>query len=62
MAKKKQEIIILQCETCKSQNYTIRRAIRTGQDKPEKLSLQKYCSTCKKHTTHKEVKAPKNKK
>lgn len=61
MAKAKKEIIILVCEVCKSQNYTIRRTIKTGQEKPEKLLLSKYCSKCKKHTTHKEVKAPKNK-
>jgi len=62
MAKAKQEIIILQCEVCRMQNYTIRRGIRTGQDKPKKLELKKYCPKCKVHTAHKEVKAPKNKK
>ena len=62
MAKAKKEIIILQCVICKSQNYTIRRAIRSGQDKPEKLEINKYCSKCRKHTIHKEIKAPKNKK
>jgi large subunit ribosomal protein L33 len=61
MAKKK-EIIHLQCVDCKKQNYTIRRAIKSGIEKNEKLELSKFCSFCKKRTTHKEVKASKKKK
>ncbi len=58
---KKTEVIYLQCEKCKQNNYSVRRAIRSGQDKPEKLELKKFCDTCRSHQLHKEVKAPKTK-
>ena len=61
MAQAKKEIIIFQCEVCKSHNYTIRRAIKSGQDKLARLELKKHCPKCKKHTLHKEIKAAKNK-
>ncbi len=52
MAKKEQRInVALICTVCKSQNYmTQRNKINTT----EKLHFKKYCSTCKKHTEHKE--------
>lgn len=56
MAKKKKGARInygFQCSTCKSQNYiTERNKINT----PDKLESNKYCSVCKKHTIHKEMK------
>ncbi|PIR07895.1 50S ribosomal protein L33 [Candidatus Gottesmanbacteria bacterium CG11_big_fil_rev_8_21_14_0_20_37_11] len=52
MAKKEQRILFaFVCTVCKSQNYI------TSKNKlniPEKLSLNKYCKMCKKHTKHKE--------
>jgi len=48
MAKKEQRILFaFVCTVCKSQNYI------TSKNKlniPEKLSLNKYCKMCKKHT------------
>ncbi|KXK09059.1 MAG: 50S ribosomal protein L33 [Microgenomates bacterium OLB22] len=56
MAKKKKGARVLfglQCSVCKSQNYvTERNKINTI----DKLDLTKYCSVCKKHTPHKEMK------
>jgi large subunit ribosomal protein L33 len=41
----------LKCSVCKNFNYlTTRNKVNTE----EKLSLNKYCSVCKKHTEHKE--------
>lgn len=43
----------LKCSVCNTFNYiTKRNKLNT----PEKLKLSKYCSTCKKHTDHKESK------
>jgi len=40
------------CADCKNRNY------HTSKDKKktERLALNKYCRTCRKHTEHKEVK------
>ena len=53
MAKKGQrDLLALVCSVCKHQNYiSARNKINT----PEKLSLNKYCRYCKKHTLHKET-------
>jgi len=43
----------LACTVCKMFNYiTTRNKLNT----PEKLTPSKYCSTCRKHTEHKESK------
>ena len=43
----------LRCFECKKFNYiTTRNKLNTV----EKLVLSKYCSTCRKHTEHKEAK------
>ncbi|MFH2019029.1 MAG: 50S ribosomal protein L33 [bacterium] len=43
----------LKCSVCNKFNYlTKRNKLNTV----EKLSLSKYCSKCKTHTTHKEAK------
>ncbi|MCC7290013.1 50S ribosomal protein L33 [bacterium] len=52
MAKVKKNIVALKCEVCKSKNYTM---FKTKNVK-EKIEKNKYCGTCKKHTTHKETK------
>jgi len=53
MAKKGQRSLLgLVCTVCKSQNYvTSRNKLNTA----EKLVLNKFCRTCKKHTQHKET-------
>jgi len=52
MAKKKKQLIKLQCSECKSINYFT--------NKPKsvegKLELKKFCKNCRKHTIHKELK------
>ena len=52
MAKKTNRVLIgLQCSVCKSSNYvTSKNKINDA----EKLTLNKYCRTCKKSTPHKE--------
>jgi len=54
MAKKGSRVLIgLVCEVCKNQNYVVdKNKINTTTS----LKLKKYCSTCKKHTSHKEKK------
>jgi large subunit ribosomal protein L33 len=47
------EMITLQCGECKRRNYSSTRNKKT---QTEKLELKKFCSFCRKHTLHKEVK------
>ena len=42
----------LSCSECEARNYRITRKL----DQKGQISLKKYCSTCKKHTVHKESK------
>jgi large subunit ribosomal protein L33 len=46
-------IITLACVDCKNRNYTTTKNKKTT---PDKLELKKFCSTCRKHTAHKETK------
>ena len=50
-SKKKAETVFLVCKETGDHNYTLKR-------KPggEKLTLKKYCPTCRKHTEHNEKK------
>jgi len=54
-ATKKKPKIKIQCEVCKNINYHTNKPqemiIAGG-----KLSLKKFCKTCRKHTIHKEAK------
>jgi len=52
MAKKKKQIVKMQCKTCKQVNYFTSKTKQVE----GKLGLKKHCSTCKKHTEHKEGK------
>jgi len=52
MAAKKQ-FIKFQCSACKTTNYFIKKTKATAE---KKLELKKFCSTCRKHTLHKESK------
>lgn len=52
MAKEKRDIIALKCEVCRNKNYTHYKT----KNMKEKLEKNKYCSTCQKHTLHKETK------
>jgi len=55
MAKKKSivENVILECETCKNRNYSMRKNKKSN---PDRLELSKYCRFDRKHTKHKEIK------
>ncbi|MHB8362381.1 MAG: 50S ribosomal protein L33 [Patescibacteria group bacterium] len=54
MAKKdNRRYIFLQCTICKNKNYTSKKNYTNNK---ERLELNKFCNTCKKHTLHKEVK------
>jgi len=47
------ETITLECTECKRRNYTSQK---NKKNDPDRISVSKYCSFCKKHTTHKETK------
>jgi large subunit ribosomal protein L33 len=47
------DIVTLACAECKNRNYTTTKNKKTT---PDKLELKKFCSTCRKHTAHKETK------
>ncbi len=47
------EIITMQCGDCKNRNYT---TTKNKKKTSERLELKKFCSHCRKHTAHKEVK------
>ena len=47
------DIITLACVDCKNRNYTTTKNKKTT---PDKLELKKFCSTCRKHTAHRETK------
>ncbi|MCM8772381.1 MAG: 50S ribosomal protein L33 [Candidatus Omnitrophica bacterium] len=47
------EIVSLVCSECKNKNYY---TTKNKKVKKEKLQLNKYCPSCKKHTLHVEGK------
>lgn len=47
------EIITLQCDTCKSRNYTTKKNRRKHSDR---MQTKKFCPRCRKHSPHREVK------
>ncbi|NIS75918.1 MAG: 50S ribosomal protein L33 [Deltaproteobacteria bacterium] len=47
------DIVTLACAECRNRNYNTTKNRKTM---TEKLELKKYCSSCKKHTVHKETK------
>ncbi len=51
--KKNREYVFLECPACRNRNYRTQRTMQAGEGK---LTLKKYCSTCRKHTDHKEKK------
>ncbi|MCM8790085.1 MAG: 50S ribosomal protein L33 [Candidatus Omnitrophica bacterium] len=48
-----QELITLECTKCKNRNYS---STKNKKKNPDKLELNKFCNTCRKHTPHKEIK------
>jgi len=59
MAKPKSINFQLQCSECKEKNYT---TSKNPTENKEKLEMSKFCSSCRKHTAHKEIKISKAKK
>ena len=45
--------VTLVCTECKNENYM---TSKNKKNTTEKLEINKYCSTCNKHTVHKEKK------
>ena len=54
----------LLCSECKKKGKTLRNYVsnRSVVNTPEKLELNKFCPTCRKHTLHTEGKMPPHKK
>jgi len=48
------ETILLSCGDCKRKNYAKTKNKKTH---PDKMVIKKFCSSCRKHTEHKETKA-----
>lgn len=49
----KKPAIKIQCSVCKKVNYFTKKSKKAAE---KKFELKKFCSTCKKHTPHKEGK------
>ena len=47
----KKPFLKVQCSVCKTTNYFTKKSKATAD---KKLEIKKYCSTCRKHTLHKE--------
>jgi large subunit ribosomal protein L33 len=53
MAKPGQRIAVtLACTDCKHRNYQSKKSKRNT---PDRVELNKFCSTCGKHTAHRET-------
>lgn len=48
--------IRLQCTECKNINYLTKK---NAKNNPDKMTLNKFCNTCRKSTSHIEIKAKK---
>lgn len=48
--------IRMQCSDCKNINYLTKK---NAKNNPEKMTLNKFCNTCRKSTSHVEIKAKK---
>jgi len=49
----KKPFLKVQCSGCKTTNYFTKKSKKTAE---KKLEFSKFCSTCRKHTKHKEGK------
>ncbi len=45
--------ITLECTECKNRNY---ESFKNKKNDPDRLTFNKFCPNCKKHTAHKESK------
>ena len=47
------ENITLECTECKNRNYSTEK---NKKNTPDRITVNKFCPACKKHTAHKETK------
>jgi len=47
------EIITFQCTECKRKNYS---GMKNKKTTTERLEFKKFCSSCRKHQVHREIK------
>ena len=47
------ENITLECTECKNRNYSTEK---NKKNTPDRITVNKFCPFCKKHTAHKETK------
>ncbi|MFH1287962.1 MAG: 50S ribosomal protein L33 [bacterium] len=47
------EIITLACTECKERNYS---TMKNKKKHPDRMEAKKYCSSCDKHTLHRQTK------
>lgn len=53
MAKQEARIVLnLECTECKNRNYATTKNKRND---PDRLTRNKFCPTCRKHTPHREA-------
>jgi len=45
--------LTMACEECKQRNY---QTYKNKKNNPDRMTLNKYCPFCRKHTAHKETK------
>ena len=45
--------ITLRCSECKQRNYN---TVKNKKNDPDRLTMNKYCPFCRKHTVHNETK------
>jgi len=54
MAKSDKRVKVgMKCSDCSEKNYS---TMKNKQNTADKMNFNKYCSRCRKHTLHKEVK------
>lgn len=53
MSRITEQFVKLSCSVCKNINYRVKK---NKKQHKEKLALKKYCSKCKQHTLHNEIK------
>ncbi|MFA5645098.1 MAG: 50S ribosomal protein L33 [Candidatus Ratteibacteria bacterium] len=46
------DIIIFACSECRNRNYS---ATKNKKKTKDRIELKKFCSTCRKHTLHRET-------
>ncbi|MCP6726605.1 MAG: 50S ribosomal protein L33 [Patescibacteria group bacterium] len=57
MAAKRKPYVRMRCEECKNINYYLHKSkMLKLKEEEQKLGLKKFCSTCRKHLAHVELK------